>query len=241
MSSPSEPAGPAEEHYQAASLIVTPRADELGFALRKDEFETLCDGETSDSRAGRDLYLGMFFGAVVGLVGLVATTDWDAVLHQERKGPLVLVAILIALAAGPGVGAIVQQRRYTRTRNDSPYARLRKRISQYFENPVARSAGASRDTFDKRQMADLRAQTEKLSQFQKMAIEELILKGGMTGAQFAQLVKDQGFPVDPQAAEAVLTQIGQVTTFLGRDYTTGSYFVKPEVKEQLKRIMRWPE
>lgn len=131
---PANPTSPEQESYQAASLIVTPRPVEFGFALREDEFEILCDVQINEARAGRDFSLGLFLSAALGLVGLAATTDWNAVLHQGRTGPLVWMAILLVLVAGPGAAAIVHHRRYSRTRTESPHSHLRKRISQYFSD-----------------------------------------------------------------------------------------------------------
>jgi hypothetical protein len=124
---------PGRRNYQASSLVVAPRPDEHGFVLREDEFQMLCDGEINEARAGRDLFLGLSLSAFVGLAGLAATTDWNAVFHQERWGPLLWMLSLVVLVAGPGAAAIVHHKRLTRTRDDSPYSRLRKRVSEYFQ------------------------------------------------------------------------------------------------------------
>jgi len=130
---PPIPTTAGRPNYEASSLIVAPRRDEFAFALREDEFQTLYDGEINEARAGRDLFLGLCLSALVGLVGLAATTDWSAALHQGRWGPLLWMLSLVVLVAGPGAAAIVHHRRYTRTRDDSPCARLRKRVSEYFQ------------------------------------------------------------------------------------------------------------
>jgi len=138
MGGPDQPTAPGPVHgkFQAASLLISPRPNEFGFPLREGEFQILCEGEVNEARAGRNFFLGLALSATVGLVSLAATVDWDAALHQGRKGPLAWMAILIVLLAAPGAAAIVHHKRYIRTRNDSAYSRLRKRISEFFSSQV---------------------------------------------------------------------------------------------------------
>lgn len=128
-----EQSAPADGKFEASSLVVGRRPDEVGVPLREDEFQILCDGEVSQDRAGRDLCLGLLVSAVVGLAGLAATTDWDVVLHHGRWGPLAWMSILGTLAAASGGAAIVYHRRYHRVRSNSPYARLKNRLAQSFK------------------------------------------------------------------------------------------------------------
>lgn len=129
------PQTPPAEGYHASSVIVPPRPDEYGFPLREDEFQTLCEGEINEARAGRDLYVGSGVGALVGLVGVLATTDWDTTWKPGRRGWfLSCLVILFSAVIGSVVGACIHQARLTRTRNDSSYSRLRKRISEWFKS-----------------------------------------------------------------------------------------------------------
>jgi hypothetical protein len=124
---------PPTQGYNASSLVVPPRPDEFGFPLREDEFRTLCDGEINEARAGRDLYIGSCIGALVGLAGVVATTDWDTTWQPGRRGWfLVSLVVLLSASVGSAVGVCIHQARLTRTRNDSSYSRLKKRISDWF-------------------------------------------------------------------------------------------------------------
>jgi hypothetical protein len=62
--------------YQAgAGMIVSKLPDEIGIPLRRDEFDILREGAISEARASRDLCLGFFFGALVGIIGILATTE----------------------------------------------------------------------------------------------------------------------------------------------------------------------
>lgn len=89
---PITPQGPAPTagNYKASTLVVSPRPDELGFPLREDEFQILCEGEVSDARAGRDLCFGAFLGAAVGLAGVLASVDWGTIWGPDRRMPFLL-------------------------------------------------------------------------------------------------------------------------------------------------------
>jgi len=132
---PVQPTNPAPGPYQVGSVVTNPRPNDFGFPIRKDEFEILCEGEVSEARAGRDLYIGSCVGGVVGLVGVLATTDWTTIWQPERRVAFVVSgAILIGMVTASAVAACIHQKRLTRTRNDSPYSRLRNIISAYFKN-----------------------------------------------------------------------------------------------------------
>lgn len=123
----------AMRKYQASSLVVPPRPDECGFPLREDEFQTLCEGEISEARAGRDLCIGSGVGALVGLAGVLANTDWDTIWQPGRRGWFVTsLVILLSAVVGSVAGVCIYQARLVRTLNDSSYSRLKKRISDWF-------------------------------------------------------------------------------------------------------------
>jgi len=120
---------PATHGYNASSLVVSPRPDEVGFPLREDEFQILCEGEVTHARASRDLYIGACIGALVGLVSVLATTDWTTIWQPQRRVRfLVFLLILCSIGAASAIGICIHQSRVTRTRNNSPYSRLQKRI-----------------------------------------------------------------------------------------------------------------
>jgi hypothetical protein len=104
---------------------VSPRPDEFGFALREDEFQILCEGDSSEARGWRDLCIGAFVTALIAVVPL----DIDPIQHPIS---LVKSMALVAIAAGSGVGAIIWNRILTRTRTNSAHSRLKKRISDHF-------------------------------------------------------------------------------------------------------------
>lgn len=62
--------------FSAAKLRHKLAALSIAYALRPDQFQTLCDGEMSVSRSLRDACIGAFLTGVVGIVGIVLTIDW---------------------------------------------------------------------------------------------------------------------------------------------------------------------
>jgi hypothetical protein len=130
--------------YQASSLVVSARPDEMGFPLREDEFQILREGEVSEARAGRDLCIASCLTAVLGLLGIIATADWTPILQQQRKLPFAICSILFGIAAGCGAGSVIYHRRVVRTRNNSAYSHLVKQISEWF----AKTGALDRDEPD---------------------------------------------------------------------------------------------
>lgn len=119
--------------FEALSSHVTRLPDENLATLSRVEFQVLCDGEVSSSRAGRDLCLGFLGSAATGLIGLIATSDWDTAFHQERIGPFVWTAVMFAIVVASGCGAFIYQRRYARTKKDSAYSGLMSRLVAHFK------------------------------------------------------------------------------------------------------------
>jgi|GEM_PF-7072475 len=131
MSTPEQLArGPAT--FEAGSLTVARLPDENLATLSRVEFQVLLDGEVNEARAGRDLCLGFLGSAVVGLIGLIATIDWDTAFHQARKAPFIWTELLSAIVLSSACGALIYQRRYTRTRKNSAYSDLMKRLADHF-------------------------------------------------------------------------------------------------------------
>ncbi|PYV61512.1 MAG: hypothetical protein DMG97_42895, partial [Acidobacteria bacterium] len=93
----SESDRPAPQGYQASSLVVSPRPNEFGFAMREDEFQILCDAELGNARSSRDLCIGSLVGAVVGLIGVLATTDWGTIWQPEKRGTFLFWLALLFL------------------------------------------------------------------------------------------------------------------------------------------------
>jgi len=117
-------------------LVVYPRPDEVVVPLRRDEFDTLCEGGTSEEKASRDLYIAGGIGALVGLLGVLATVDWDSTWKPGHKGWFfVSLLVLCVMVTASVVGAAIHQVRLNRTSNNSPFSRLRARLLGLFNEP----------------------------------------------------------------------------------------------------------
>jgi hypothetical protein len=127
---------PAKRGYSAGGLVAFPRPDEVVVPLRQEEFDTLCEGGVHEEKASRDLCIGAAIGAIVGLVGLLATTDWDSALNPEhRLRFLSSLLVLVMMATGSLVGVCVYQLRINRTAANSSFSRLRTRLLRLFDEP----------------------------------------------------------------------------------------------------------
>jgi hypothetical protein len=133
MSAPDQPPrGPAT--FETQSLHVTRLPDENVATLTRFEFQVLRDGEVNAARAGRDLCLGFCVSAAIGLIGLLATIDWDVAFHQAHKAPFIWTELLAAIVFGSLFGMLIYQRRYKRTRENSAYSDLMTKFNQHFES-----------------------------------------------------------------------------------------------------------
>ncbi len=118
------------------SLVAYPRPDEVVVPLRREEFDTLCEGGVSEEKASRDLFIGAGFGALVGLVGVLATTDWDTAWKLGHRGWfLFFLLVLCAMGAGSVAGAFIYQSHLKRTSSNSAFSRLRARLLGLFSEP----------------------------------------------------------------------------------------------------------
>ncbi len=137
---------PAEEplppNYRVGAITTTSRPEEMSFPLTDDEFKTLCDGTNGVERAGRDLYLGLGAGSLVGLVGILATADWSGFWTTENWHLLLAVILLCCMTLGSGVGCCIHARRMTQ--EDTAYSRLKVKISDFFKRDAATKAGGGK-------------------------------------------------------------------------------------------------
>jgi hypothetical protein len=122
---------PATQGYQASSLVVAPRPDEMGFPLREDEFQTLCDGSSSDAKSGMYLCIGLFVSAVVGVISLFENADWASFWASKRGMLLAYFGVELVIAAASLAGLVICG--YRLGKPNTPYSRLKKKIESYFK------------------------------------------------------------------------------------------------------------
>lgn len=113
------------------SLIVPPQPNVMSYALRQDQFQTLCDGEMSTSRSIRDACIGAFATGLVGIAGILMTIDWQTAEKQGRH-PTACIVVLSTLTLTALVVGLIEWKRMNQTCNNSTYARLVSSIKGYF-------------------------------------------------------------------------------------------------------------
>ncbi len=144
MGDANPPLQAAAARYQASSLVVPPRPDEFGYALRQDEFETLCEGGVGDAKNGRSLCFGCLVGAVVGGIGVLATADWESIWKPGRRGWFLGSVIALFLIIGASAAGMVIYHRRT-AHDKSRFARLKSQIEQFY---VAQAGPVDEDQQD---------------------------------------------------------------------------------------------
>jgi hypothetical protein len=82
--------------YQIGQTIVEPLPEERAYPLTRDQYDLLEQGNVSNERQTRDVFLGFLVGSVIGLLSLVGT---DAV-HWMRFAVLLALAFASAFCAG---------------------------------------------------------------------------------------------------------------------------------------------
>ena len=135
MSAGQNPAPQLPAGYHAGGIVARSRGEEIGYTLTKDEFQTLSEGEISEARAGRDLCIGAFIAGGIGFLACLLNNDWDNFFKPDHPHMLYLciTAVHILIVGGSGVGWIVYQSRMDRTKSNSPYSRLKKRLEDWFK------------------------------------------------------------------------------------------------------------
>jgi hypothetical protein len=120
-----------EGYFVAQTYQVERRPNEPVAILTRMEFQVLKDGEISgEAKANRDMSLGICVTAAIGLIGVLATVNWEAPLRQVAVFicTLVLGVVLVASASL----AIIQHLSYRRRRSPSAYSALMNRLTNDF-------------------------------------------------------------------------------------------------------------
>ena len=149
MTEPNQPEITLPQGFQTGAVFTRPTPAEDSYPLRLDQYQTLCDGSSGKDQANRDFYKGLFFGALVGAVGLVAGVDWD---NFWTKKSWVLVGCLVLLLS-ISLWSLTEWLSHNKklANEDSTYTRLKRTISQHFQSSVNRrltqpAAGSSEAT-----------------------------------------------------------------------------------------------
>jgi len=91
----------------------------------------------------------LFGGTVVGLIGVLATADWQNFWTQKNGTLLIWLGLLLLIAAVSGAGFVFYW--IQMSRKGTPHSRLRQSLDEFFEtNPsVAESDRSDAESIQK--------------------------------------------------------------------------------------------
>jgi hypothetical protein len=131
MSIPNQPGGTTKIDV-GGSLYVPTQPSVITFALRFDQYQTLCEGESNVSRSIRDMCIGVFATGATAILGLLPTMDW-ALAEKQGRHPMAVTILLCSLTLGSLAVGIIEWMQMWQTQKQSSYSRLVQTIADYFE------------------------------------------------------------------------------------------------------------
>lgn len=129
--------------YQVRSMVATELPAERTYPLSSDEFQTLCDGESSRANSGMWGCIGLLAGGLIGMFSLFENADWSSFWTQRRGMLLVYFGVLLAMSAGALVGFVVCL--FKMRKEDTSYSRLKRRVETHFTAAPAPSPEQTQD------------------------------------------------------------------------------------------------
>jgi len=132
MTEPNQPEIALPEGFQTGAVFTRPTPAEDSYPLRLDQYQTLCDGSSGNERANRDFYKGLFFGALLGVIGFVAGIDWASFWAKKSWVLLGCLVVLLSIFLWSLVEWIGHNKKLGT--EDTTYTRLKKTISQHFQS-----------------------------------------------------------------------------------------------------------
>jgi hypothetical protein len=113
--------------------VVTIQPKEMGYTLRREEFDLLCEGEIDgDDKRWRDVCFATSMTAFIGLLSVAVAVDWA---NEATRKSWVVWAVTVILLAGMlasfGVFCYLLKRVKGHT-NSSGYQRTRAKIRNFF-------------------------------------------------------------------------------------------------------------
>jgi hypothetical protein len=111
--------GEIEPGYRIQSTVVKPRPDEQAFALTRDKYDLLKQGDVPEEKQFRDLCLGILAGSLVGFL----TAEW----HLTWK-----MFLLGLICFSSGFLAIFFAYKISRRKGDTGCMRVKREIDSHF-------------------------------------------------------------------------------------------------------------
>lgn len=132
---PPDTGQPQEVRVAVGGTVVVPtQPEEVGYPLRRAEFDILCEGENANKdERWRDVCIGVCATALMSLFALFATADWARILTSKAWVALTLSVVLLVIFVSSFVVSLILHSRVKRQALSSGYSRLKTRIENYFE------------------------------------------------------------------------------------------------------------
>jgi hypothetical protein len=145
MSVLDQPEIPNQGKIHVGSVVTQRRPEEVAVNITKEEFLTLCEGDTSGSKGKRDFNRGICWAAILALVGLLASTDWGTFVQRKHVWPFWACGMLFLLAVGIfGMAWFKDQERLTVMESTGcPHSRLVARLDAQFSSIIKQNQAAA--------------------------------------------------------------------------------------------------
>lgn len=115
-------------------LVVPTQPEEVGYPLRREIFDLLCEGESArkDERA-RDVCISISATSLLSLCTLLVTVDWESMQPFKNWLGFLLVILLVAVFLATTGLSYFFHRRVGQHPESSGYARVKQKITDWFE------------------------------------------------------------------------------------------------------------
>jgi hypothetical protein len=135
MSEPNHPEVKGRATIHMVPMVECPRPNDMGTLILKREFETLCQGDTNKDESKCNNSKNLFYAALLGLIGVLASTDWETFSIRRRHWPFYLCVVGFT-AAIAWFGAEWRTFRHNiQSRSESSvYMQLRREIEERFSD-----------------------------------------------------------------------------------------------------------
>jgi hypothetical protein len=130
-------------HYE--SVVTCHRPSDIETQIRKHEFEMLCEGDTNKEEAKRDNAKNLFYAALMGLGGILGSSDWTVGIRQHPFLFYIFVVVFLLGVAWFGNEWRTFAWEVKQRQNDSTRSRLKGEIQRRFEAAASANAIAPRE------------------------------------------------------------------------------------------------
>jgi hypothetical protein len=124
-----QPPAPSTVHIR--NVLTSRGQDEVGITIMKEQFITLCEGDTSDLKSKRNTFGELFSTALFGFVGLLAT-GFDVTSQHQTKWPYWFIVPSGVAVAVFGTAWIIYAIQAREKNHNSPFVRTKQKCEAAF-------------------------------------------------------------------------------------------------------------